>query len=60
MVLLTQGATAPNSTTSTEFLSNGDDGIIETKASTSRIFSNETLAGGAVLIGNIGITRLKT
>ena len=53
-------ATAPNSTTSTEFLSNGDDGIIETKASTSRIFSNETLAGGAVLIGNIGITRLKT
>ena len=53
-------STAPNSTSSTEFLSSGDDGIIETKASTSRIFSNETLAGGAVLIGNIGITRLKT
>ena len=51
--------TSPSSTTSTEFLSSGDDGIIETKASTSRIFSNETLSSGAVLIGNIGITRLK-
>ena len=50
---------SPGTGSSFELNINGDDGLIETDGVASSAFQNETISSGAVLIGGIGITRLK-
>ena len=50
---------SPGTGSSFELNINGDDGLTETDGVASSAFQNETISSGAVLIGGIGITRLK-
>ena len=50
---------SPGTGGSFEFNINGDNGVTETDGTLSSAFQNETVSSGAVLIGGIGITRLK-
>jgi len=50
---------SPGTGSSFELNINGDDGLTETDGAGSNAFQNETISSGAVLIGGIGITRLK-
>ena len=50
---------SPGTGSSFELNINGDSGLTETDGVASSAFQNETISSGAVLIGGIGITRLK-